>query len=180
MYNCIKPAVYPASLPICIDYCTQLIVRGWAPTPVQLTACNNHIYKRGRPGSEAMHDFGVKLMCVGCDVVTSIYAWRQACVAFIPHRYVPPIPNVIYIVCSMYVCMYVCMYGINEKEMQQLSIPLFSISSPLLLYNRICICVFHSTLHSVPALRFRSWNTYVHTYYNSRCVEWKTAFPLHT
>ena len=47
--------------------------------------------------------------------------------------------------------------------MQQLSFPLFSISSPLLLYNRICICVFHSTLHSVPALRFPSWNTYVHT-----------------
>ena len=64
-------------------------------------------------------------------------------------------------------------YGI---EMQQLSIPLFSISSPLLLYNRICICIFHSTLHSVPALRFPSWNTY----YNSMCVEWKTAFPLHT
>ena len=52
----------------------------------------------------------------------------------------------------------------KRKEMQQLSIPLFSISSPLLVYNGICICVFHSTLHSVPALRFPSWNMYIRTY----------------
>ena len=44
--------------------------------------------------------------------------------------------------------------------MQQLSIPLFSISSPLLVYNGICICVFHSVFQLCAFSKLE----YVHTY----------------